>query len=69
MPAPRHFLDARSKIHPKKTLDGTFFTPEPYPQVFGNIFVPNLSILDVLCCIGPQANEHLKTAIQTEIEL
>lgn len=26
-----------------------------YRQVFGNTFVPNLSILDLVCCVGPEA--------------
>lgn len=33
---------------------------EPYRQVFGNKFVSNLSILDVLFCCGPNAGEIIK---------
>lgn len=37
-------------IHPKK-LDYTF-NYNPYHQVFGDIHIPNLSILDAIFCIG-----------------
>lgn len=33
----------------------TILRPVPYRQVFGNTFVPNLSILDLVCCVGPEA--------------
>lgn len=33
----------------------TILLPQPYQQVFGNTFVPNLSILDLVCCVGPEA--------------
>ncbi len=32
----------------------------PYQQVFGQQFVPNLSILDLLFNLGPQAGEYLQ---------
>lgn len=35
----------------------TILHPRPYRQVFGNTFVPNLSILDLVCCVGPEAGE------------
>lgn len=31
------------------------FTPEPYLQNFGSEFVPNLSIIDLLFCKGPES--------------
>lgn len=33
----------------------TILLPLPYQQVFGNTFVPNLSVLDLVCCVGPEA--------------
>lgn len=46
-------FDARSKISPKKqTLNSDFAS---YPQMFGNNFVQNLSVVDLLFCEGPQA--------------
>lgn len=57
------FVDARSLIHPKKdnfchklTQD---LSVQPYQQVFGENFVPNLSILDLLFNEGPAAKQYL----------
>lgn len=56
---PKSLLDLRNAIHPKKhrRRADTHFTPAPYPQVFleKHGFLPNLSILDLLFCTGPQA--------------
>jgi hypothetical protein len=53
--------DLRSKIHPKKsTTDLTWFGYQPYHQIFGNNFAPNLSILDLLFCEGPMARQVLE---------
>ncbi|MCU0446383.1 MAG: WbqC family protein [Microscillaceae bacterium] len=52
--------DFRSLIHPKKAL----LLPEAsqyrvYQQVFGKTFEPNLSILDLIMCEGPNAKSFL----------
>ncbi|OEK05756.1 WbqC family protein [Roseivirga misakiensis] len=53
-------MDMRSLIHPKKSLDTlAWFRPEPYHQIFGKDFVPNVSILDLLFCTGPDALDIL----------
>lgn len=39
---------------------GLNYTPHPYIQNFGSDFVPNLSIIDVLFCKGPEAVSILK---------
>jgi hypothetical protein len=44
----------------------TFFQQMPYLQTFGNEFVHNLSVLDLLCNIGPEAKHYL--AIQQKNE-
>ncbi|MFY0593999.1 WbqC family protein [Roseivirga sp.] len=57
---PNDVIDMRSCIHPKKSLDSlTWFRPEPYHQIFGKDFVPNMSILDLLFCTGPDALDIL----------
>lgn len=38
-------------------------TIKPYTQVFGNIFVPKLSIIDLLFCEGPNATNVLDSSI------
>ncbi|MEM7362324.1 MAG: WbqC family protein, partial [Bacteroidota bacterium] len=54
------FYDKRSFIDPKKDyICSKVYSPTPYRQVFGNIFVPNLSILDLLSCVGPDCGTYL----------
>lgn len=54
-------FDYRSVIHPKKGIEGlTWFRPESYYQVFGKDFVSNLSIIDLLFCMGPDSLMVLK---------
>ncbi len=56
---PAGILDMRNAIHPKKHCrrPDPHFQPIGYPQVFleKHGFIPNLSILDLLFCTGPQA--------------
>jgi hypothetical protein len=50
------FLDLRSHIQAKKSYsERSFYTPHNYYQVFGNAFVENLSLIDLLFCEGPRA--------------
>ncbi|MEQ9438368.1 MAG: WbqC family protein [Cyclobacteriaceae bacterium] len=39
------------------------FRPIRYIQAFGKDFVPNLSVIDVLFCEGPQASQIIKRSI------
>ncbi|MEQ8703994.1 MAG: WbqC family protein [Phaeodactylibacter sp.] len=57
---PGDTIDLREAIHPKHPK--LHFEPRPYPQVFKERhgFLPNLSILDLLFCTGPQAPLLLK---------
>ncbi len=52
--------DLRNVILVKEPFTSrTFLRPVPYHQVFGSTFVPNLSILDLLCSVGPEAGQVL----------
>jgi hypothetical protein len=54
------FLDLRSAIHPKKAGLQAFHNHAPYRQVFGSMFVPNLSLIDVIFCLGPDTRRYLQ---------
>jgi len=54
-------FDARGLINPKKDPEsGLEYQPVAYQQNFGNEFVPNLSIIDLLFCRGNQSLGILK---------
>lgn len=63
-------LDFRDRIHPKKTYAETdpCFTAIPYWQVFWNRFdfSPNMSSLDILFNMGPEAEELLLKMVDQE---
>ncbi len=67
---PEGLLDFRNKIRPKSYLEpqDEHFVPTPYPQVFADRlpFLPNLSILDMLFCAGPEALHYLQQSISTK---
>jgi hypothetical protein len=56
-------IDLRNTITAKKSteLQETDF-PIKYPQVFGSKFVPNLSVVDLIFCTGPEAGRLVRTA-------
>jgi len=66
---PENILDFRNAISPKqnKALADEAFTPFKYGQVFEdqNGFLPNLSILDLLFCTGPETSFILGKCITT----
>jgi hypothetical protein len=56
--------DLRSVIHPKKEYNtSNLYTPVRYRQNFGNNFVSNLSIIDLLFCEGPQTLEIIRQSM------
>lgn len=56
-----HPHDYRNTIHAKHPQPDNDFKPRPYWQVFQHRhgFLPNLSILDLLFCIGPESIFYL----------
>ena len=56
--------DFRSKISPKSnTVFADPYNQATYQQVFGNNFVNNLSVIDLIFCEGPQAGGIIKSSI------
>jgi len=54
------FSDLRSMIQPKIPHSvRSYYQAVPYYQVFGNQFAPNLSLIDLLFCVGPRAGSLL----------
>jgi hypothetical protein len=60
---PHGIRDYRSLIHPKRRdlLQG-IYQPEAYYQVFGNGFAENMSIIDLIFCVGPEAARIVKAS-------
>ena len=56
---PEGWVDYRNQVHPKPHRQASGLLPPPavYPQLFEekNGFLPNLSILDLIFCLGPQS--------------
>jgi hypothetical protein len=53
--------DLRNVFSPKiKPLGSDLPSLRPYTQVFGNAFVNNLSLIDLVFCTGPQALAYVK---------
>ena len=53
------FNDMKSIIHPKKAfVDRKFHVSHPYTQTFGSKFAPNLSIIDLIFCMGPESQNY-----------
>jgi hypothetical protein len=69
-PAPPETADLRELISPKdpQARKDHHFIPAPYPQVFTERhgFLPNLSILDLLFCAGPQTVEILRNSFRDQ---
>jgi hypothetical protein len=56
----QNIIDIRGQIHPKEDFGlRNILNPRKYTQLFGSEFVPNLSIIDLLFCAGPESREIL----------
>ncbi len=65
-----HVYDLRNAILPKQSFENRgFYKPISYQQNFGNTFVPNLSILDLLFCQGSESGRILRNSKKMPIEL
>lgn len=64
--APDNCTDLRNTIHPLYPAADQGFLPAHYNQVFEDRhgFSPNLSIIDLLFCMGPEAPGVLKASIK-----
>jgi len=61
--------DFRNVINPKKDFSNRkIYEPVPYPQLFGDTFVPNLSIVDLIMCEGPNAAQILTQSYPKRID-
>jgi len=65
---PPSTVDIRNTLPPATFSEGSTGTIFPaYPQVFGEKhgFIPNLSILDLIFCQGPQSNLYLSSVSES----
>jgi hypothetical protein len=61
---PVNTIDLRSSIHPKQEVDNlSFYKPARYMQVFGDQFITNLSVIDLIFCEGPNAINIIKKSV------
>jgi len=59
--------DFRNQIIPKNPFTSRkTYLPARYTQLFGDTFVPNLSIVDLIMCKGPQASHVLAASFLGE---
>ncbi len=67
-PNPDGQTDLRQAFRPNTELEVAFpwFKALPYPQVFEDRqgFIPHLSALDLLFCLGPEAKSKIATCIE-----
>ena len=62
---PVGLFDARSRVKPPNESETYIFhQPVAYQQNFGQEFVPNLSIIDLLFCQGPTASDVLLAGLR-----
>ncbi|MDN3668455.1 WbqC family protein [Echinicola jeungdonensis] len=59
--------DLRGVIKTKETYsERAIYQPNPYMQLFGSDFVPNLSVIDLLFCEGPHSLRILQNSRKIE---
>lgn len=56
-------VDLRNTVNPQKSAEWTESNfPFTYTQVFGRKFAPDLSVIDLIFCTGPEAGSMVRTA-------
>lgn len=56
-------IDLRNTVNPQKSAEWTESDfPISYTQVFGRKFVPDLSVIDLVFCTGPEAGLMIRSA-------
>lgn len=64
---PPDVKDLRGQIVPSSPFfTRNYYLPENYGQLFGLDFEPNLCILDLLFCTGPESNRILRDSIKKD---
>ncbi len=65
----RHLFDRRSLVLPNKSYSSrNFYCAFPYQQIFGKGFAGNLSIIDLLFCMGPSSSSVLSQSKGSGLE-
>lgn len=60
---PASVFDLRSKLNAKDEGNlSQFYLPVTYRQVFGNTFVANASVIDLIFCTGPEAARIIRSS-------
>ena len=60
---PEDTIDIRGQIVPSRPFsERNFYSAVPYSQLFGLDFEPNLGILDLLFCAGPESDRILRSS-------
>lgn len=61
---PASVFDIRSALSAKDKGDlSRFYLPINYGQVFGNTFVANVSVIDLIFCKGPEASKIIRASV------
>lgn len=64
--ADHYAADYREAFDPKGGYMPPWFQPKAYVQVFGDVFSPDLSILDLMCNKGPETERILRESLKVE---